>query len=189
MSASVAKELGTVLGSRLSIERIDLGLLNRIIIHNLLLEDQKGEELLKATRLSAKFDITSLFRGKIFISNVQLFGFNIQLNREHPEAAPNFQFVLDALASKDDKSKESHLDLRINSILVRRGRISYDVLSEAETPGKFNTSHIRLRNIRANVSLKALQNDSINAAIKRLGVEEEHSGFELTANTYISQTT
>lgn len=181
MSASVAKELGTLLGSRLSIERIDLGLLNRIIIHNLLLDDQNGEELLKATRLSAKFDITPLFRGKISISNVQLFGFNIQLNREHPEATPNFQFVLDALASKDDKPKESHLDLRINSILIRRGRISYDVRSEAETPGKFNASHLRLRNIRANVSLKALQNDSINAAIKRLGVEEEHSGFELKA--------
>ena len=29
------------------------------------------------------------------------------------------------------------------------------------------------------ISLKALQNDSVNAAIKRMSVEEEHSGFEL----------
>ena len=49
---------------------------------------------------------------------------------------------------------------------------------EKETPGKFNPQHLRLRNIIANISLKALQNDSINAAIKRLSIEE-HSGFEL----------
>ena len=53
------------------------------------------------------------------------------------------------------------------------------MLSEKETPGKFNPQHLRLRNIIANISLKALQNDSINAAIKRLSIEEEHSGFEL----------
>ena len=35
-----------------------------------------------------------------------------------------------------------------------------------------------LHNIIANISLKALQNDSINAAIKRLSVDEQ-SGFEL----------
>ena len=45
-------------------------------------------------------------------------------------------------------------------------------------PDKFNPQHIKLHNIIANISLKALQNDSINAAIKRLSVDEQ-SGFEL----------
>ena len=39
----------------------------------------------------------------------------------------------------------------------------------------------------ANISLKALQNDSINAAIKRLSIEEEHSGFELKKDVYKRQ--
>lgn len=179
ISVLVSKELASLLGSNLTIGRMDMGLLNRIIIDDLLLKDQSGKEMLKVTRLSAKFDILPLFNGKISISNVQLFGFNINLEKQTPEAKPNFQFVLDAFASKDTIKKESNLDLRINSLLIRRGKVSYDVLSEKETPGKFNPQHIRLRNIIANISLKALQSDSINAAIKRMSIEEEHSGFEL----------
>ena len=53
------------------------------------------------------------------------------------------------------------------------------MLSAEETPGKFNARHVQLRNIIANISLKALQSDSVNAAIKRLSVEERNSGFEL----------
>lgn len=179
MSVFVANELASILNSKISIGRINIGLLNRIIIDDLLLDDQSGKEMLKVTRLSAKFDILPLFSGKISISNIQLFGFNINLSKQTPKDKPNFQFVLDAFASKDTVQKKNNLDLRINSLLIRRGKVSYDVLSEKETPGKFNPQHLRLRNIIANISLKALQNDSINAAIKRLSIEEEHSGFEL----------
>nr|HRL84844.1 translocation/assembly module TamB [Bacteroides uniformis] len=179
MSVFVANELASILDSKISIGRINIGLLNRIIIDDLLLDDQSGKEMLKVPRLSAKFDILPLFSGKISISNIQLFGFNINLSKQTPKDKPNFQFVLDAFASKDTVQKKNNLDLRINSLLIRRGKVSYDVLSEKETPGKFNPQHLRLRNIIANISLKALQNDSINAAIKRLSIEEEHSGFEL----------
>ena len=167
MSVFVANELASILDSKISIGRINIGLLNRIIIDDLLLNDQSGKEMLKVTRLSAKFDILPLFSGKISISNIQLFGFNINLSKQTPKDKPNFQFVLDAFASKDTVQKKNNLDLRINSLLIRRGKVSYDVLSEKETPGKFNPQHLRLRNIIANISLKALQNDSINAAIKR----------------------
>ena len=179
MSVLVAKELSSVLGSRLTIGRINIGLLNRIIIDDLMLNDQSGKELLKVGRLSAKFEILPIFNGRISIGNVQLFSFNANLEKPTPQATSNFQFVLDAFASKDTVKKKSNLDLRINSLLIRRGRVSYDVLSAERTPGKFNPQHIRLSNILANISLKALQSDSINAAIKRMSVEEDHSGFEL----------
>lgn len=64
-------------------------------------------------------------------------------------------------------------------MLIRRGKLSYNVLSAQNTPGKFNPQRIQLQNIIANISLKAIQNDSINAAIKRMSVEEANSGFEL----------
>lgn len=179
MSVFVADELASVLDSRLTIGRIDMGLLNRIIIDDLLLDDQSGKEMVKVSRLSAKFDILPLFNGKISISSVQLFGFNVNLNKQTPESKPNFQFVLDAFAPKNTIQKQNNTILRINSLLIRRGKISYDVLSEKETPAKFNPQHICLRNIIANISLKTLQSDSINATIKRLSIEEEHSGLEL----------
>ena len=178
LAVLVAHELSSTLNTNVSIGKIDMGLLNRIIIDDLWLEDQNNDEMLKVARVSAKFEILPLFNGKIRINSVQLFGFNINLSKQTPESSPNFQFIIDALASKDDTPKDNNIDLRINSILIRRGKLSYDVLSADSTPGRFNPQHISLQNIIANISLKALQKDSLNVAIKRLSIEEQ-SGFEL----------
>ena len=179
MSVFVAEELSDLLNTRVTIGRINIGLLNRIIIDDVLLDDQDEQEMLKVTRLSAKFDIMPFFKGKISISSVQLFGFNINLQKKTPDSPPNFKFVLDAFASNDTVKKDNSLDLRINSILIRRGRMAYHVLSEEETPGKFNAKHVQLQNIIANISLKALSKDSINLGIKRLSLDEKVSGFSL----------
>ena len=179
MSVFVAEELSDLLNTRVTIGRINIGLLNRIIIDDVLLDDQDEQEMLKVTRLSAKFDIMPFFKGKISISSVQLFGFNINLQKKTPDSPPNFKFVLDAFASNDTVKKDNSLDLCINSILIRRGRMAYHVLSEEETPGKFNAKHIHLQNIIANISLKALSKDSINLGIKRLSLDEKVSGFSL----------
>ena len=179
MSVFVAEELSDLLNTRVTIGRINIGLLNRIIIDDVLLDDQDEQEMLKVIRLAAKFDIMPFFKGKISISSVQLFGFNINLQKKTPDSPPNFKFVLDAFASNDTVKKDNSLDLRINSILIRRGRMAYHVLSEEETPGKFNAKHIHLQNIIANISLKALSKDSINLGIKRLSLDEKVSGFSL----------
>ena len=165
--------------SDLRIEKVYIGFLNRIVIEGLELNDLSGKEMLKVTRLSAKFDILPLFKKQISISNIQLFGFNAALEKQTPESLPNYHFILDALASQDTTKRNDDLHLRINSLLIRRGEISYDVRSEKKTPGKFNPDHLHFNNIIATISLKALQKDSINAFIKRFSVEEKNSGFQL----------
>ena len=178
LSSILSKELSKLLQTEVTVGHVDVGLLNRIIVEDILLEDRQGEEMLKVARLSARYEILPLLNGRFSINSVQLFGFAFHLNRENPEAVPNYQFVLDALAPKDTLKKETNLDLRINSLLVRRGKIKYDVLSEPETPGRFNASHIDVENFAATISLKALKKDSLNAAIKRLSFTEQ-SGFAL----------
>ena len=90
-----------------------------------------------------------------------------------------FTLSLIHISSKDTVKKESSLDLRINSVLIRRGRMAYHVLSEEKTPGKFNAKHVQLQNIIANISLKAMSRDSLNLGIKRLSFDEKASGFSL----------
>lgn len=176
MSILVANSLSSALDTKITVGNINVGLLNRIIIDDLLIEDRSEEEMIKVSRLSVKFDLPTLLRGKMSINNVQLFGFNIHLTKETPQSDLNLKFIIDAFSSENESKQ--HLDLRINSFLIRRGKFAYDVLSEEETPGKFNSQHIKLQNIIGSISLKALQNDSVNAHIKRLSLEEQ-SGFEL----------
>ena len=128
VSSIASNELSKLLGTEVSIGNINLGFLNRIILEDVHMKDEQGAELLSVARVSAAYDIIPLFDGKIDISSAQLFGFNAHLNKETPDAKPNFQFIIDALSS--DSKEPSHIDLRINSLLVRRGNVTYDVLSE-----------------------------------------------------------
>ncbi len=178
LSVIASNELSKLFHTEVTIGNIDLGLLNRIIITNLRVKDQQGADLLYIARFSAKVDVPALTHQKIRINSVQLFGMNARLQKTTPASAPNFQFILDALASKDTVPKENHIDLRINSILIRRSHLSYDLLTAPSTPGKFNTNHIDINDLSAMLSLKALTSDSINAHIRRMSFTE-HSGFRL----------
>ena len=105
MSVFVAEELSEVLNTKVVIGRINMGLLNRIIIDDVLLDDQSGRKCSKS-HVCLPSSILCPFKGKISISSVQLFGFNINLRKETPDSPPNFKFVLDAFASKDTVKKE-----------------------------------------------------------------------------------
>ena len=179
VSGLVSKELSKLLGSRVSIENINMGLLNRIILEDLRIHDENDEELLRVTRTSVTYEIIPLLDGKIDISSAQLFGFNARLAQETPDSKPNFQFIIDALSSEDN-DEPTLIDLRINSLLIRRGHVTYDVLSESSNPGVFTPNHLSLDNIRANISLKALRSDTLNASVKQMSLEEANSGFELS---------
>ena len=174
---AVASELSTIIGSEVGLEKVNIGLFNRILVNGLSVKDKEGKEILKVNRLSASFDILPLLQKKIRINTVQLFGFNFVLEKENKDAQLNIQYILDAFASKEKKEK-SALDLRVNYVLLRNGSFNYDVLSE-DTLGKgLDLSHINIENISANISLKKFNPDSINLNIKRLAFKETN-GFEM----------
>ena len=54
LAAFVAHELSSTLNTHVSIGKINMGFLNRIIIDDLWLEDQNKDEMLKGARTSAK---------------------------------------------------------------------------------------------------------------------------------------
>ena len=183
----VAGALKEKLGTTVSIGKINLGLLNRVIIDDILIYDQQKQEMVRANRLSAKVELTPLAQGKIAISSAQIFGVNASFYRNDSLSAPNFQFVLDSLASKDT-TQHKPLDLRINSFIMRHSSISYDQRDVAPTPGRFNPSHLHVKNISAHIILKALTDDSLNVKVKRLafseqsGLNVQRTAFQLIAN-------
>ena len=101
MASIISSELRKILNTEVSVGHIELGLFNRLHVENVLLDDLQGEEMLNVHRLSARFELKPLLEGRIVINSVQLIGFDIRLKKENPESVPNFQFVLDAFASKD----------------------------------------------------------------------------------------
>ena len=178
MASAISNSLEQVLRTEVSIGHISFDIFKRIIIEDVYLHDKQGEKMIAISRLSARYELQSLLEDKIVINSIQLLGFHVNLKKETPKSEINIQFLLDAFAGKDTLKEESDIDLRINSVLIRRGTVNYDVTSIPETPGLFNSSHIGINNLEATISVKALKNDSLNATIRRFAFKEK-SGLEL----------
>lgn len=178
----VSNVISQKLGTEVTIGRVNPGLLNRIIIDDVVLLDQQHQELLRAARLSVKIDLLPLTKGKISISSAQLFGTQVNIYRHDVKSPFNFQFIVDSLASKDTID-HTPLDLCINSLIIRHSSINYDQNDQQMTEGHFNPSHIRLRDISAHINLKTLTDDSLNINVKRLGFSEL-SGLNVNRLTF-----
>lgn len=137
--------------------------------------------MLKAGRISAKFDIIDLSRGRITITSAQLFALQARLYKSAPDKQPNFQFVLDSLASKDTETK-STLDLAIKSLVIRNGHVIYDEKYVARTQ-LFTPNHINIDKISTHIMLNKLSNDSLNIYTKKFSCVEQ-SGLAINDFTF-----
>ena len=79
VGSKVSAVLSEALGTTVSIGRVDLGFLDRIIIDDVTILDQQRQPMLIITRLSAKVDYLPLTQGRISISSAQLFGAHARL--------------------------------------------------------------------------------------------------------------
>ena len=173
LGSKAGTALSEKLGTNATVGRVELGLFNRIIIDNVCIPDLQGDTLLRASHLSVKASLLPLLKGRIDISSAQLFGAHVRLYQEDSLAAPNWQFVVDALSSDNDSTESTPLDLHIGSVIVRHSSVSYDRGDAFTTPGRFNPAHIAINDISAHIMLKSLTPDSLSINLKRLSLREQ----------------
>lgn len=166
------RQLEAMLGVPVGFDRIEFSPFNRLELFGVLLPDQKGDTLLYANKVAVGIDLWALTGGQVCLNNIQLFGVDARISKETPESPTNLQFVIDAFAPGEKKEKKP-IDLRINSAAIRRSRVSYDVLSEPKKPtGVFDANHVAISDLIATLSVKAMNQDSLNMYVKRLSFVE-----------------
>lgn len=177
LGSQISKTLETKLNTKVTIDKVNLGFLNRIIIDGLTIYDQRSEKMISASRMAAKIDYYQLMKnGRIYISSAQLFGFNGNFYKHAFKSVPNYQFVLDSLASKDNSNRKN-MELSINSLVIRHGTLKYDRQDKPEKTG-FNTNHIDIKEISAHFILPYYTSDSLSINVKKLSLKEK-SGLNL----------
>lgn len=186
MTQTVAETLSERLGTEVDIETIEVGLFNRLILKNVTLQDQQQKPLLQAGLITGKIELRELLKNRITLRTVSLLDTEIQLYREQKDKPTNFQFIIDALSSKEKGGDKP--DVSIHSLILRRVNLSYHEYDRPRTPGLLNPGHLDFKQIDANLSLKAITTDSLNLRVRSLGFNEgcgigvEHLQFRLTAN-------
>lgn len=169
LGKTVSGALGDKLGTSVSVERVDLGFLNRVIIDGLTVDDQQGRQMLRASRMSLKIDMLPLLHritgtsGKISVSSAQLFGMDCHLSPGDSITPANYQFVIDAFSSND--TTHTPLDIHVGSLIVRR----CNVRIEGEKP-------VALNGISAHLTMPYLTDDSVSLMVKELAVKANTEG-------------
>ena len=177
LGSEIAGALAQKFGTKVQVGRIDLGFFNRIIIDDVMMYDQQGDSMLYASRASAKIDILPTLHGKISVTSAQLFGLRANLYKQTAQSKPNFQFVLDSLASKDT-TQHKPLDLHIGSLIIRHGNVCYNQRDVASVSGLFSPKHIGVQNLSAHIILDHLTDHNIRLNVKKLAFDDE-SGLQL----------
>ena len=171
LTRTVARTLSEHVGAKVAIGDIEVGLFNRVTLRDVSLTDPYGRSLLSGRLISAKIALAPLFEGKISLHTIALLDLDVRLHQDQAGGPTNIQFLIDAFSSGKKKSS-SKLDLRVNSLIVRRSHVSWDKRYEPWTDGRFDVNHLDLSDIDANVSLKTLTPDSLNLRVRNLRLRE-----------------
>lgn len=174
LRAVSVEALTEVLYVPLSIERVKLSPFSRVELFGTMIPDQQGDTLLYAKKIGAGINYYDLILvNQISLDNIQLFGADVRIKRETPISDTNIQFIIDAFAQEEQETPPP-INLRINSAMIRRCKVSYDVLSERrKEKNLFDPNHIAVQDLTTTIALRSFNRDSINVHIKRLACKEQ----------------
>ena len=173
----VANAIANKLGTQVTIERVDLGLLNRIIIDDIIILDQKGKHMLQSARIAAKISLADLIDGKVNVVSAQLFSPKLSLYKVSETEKPNFQFVIDSLSSKDTTSSKP-LNIAVSSLIMRHGEVAYDRYDIPRKSNILDLDHIHIKDFNIYASLPSITGDTFDVKIRKLSLCEQ-SGLNL----------
>lgn len=165
--------------NNMSIGKLSFKPFNRIELEDVYVEDLKGDTLLFAEKFSASCSLLKLLKNRLLIRSVGLDDFVIKINRDNPEGDFNFKFFVDAFQSDSQETASSEMEIRINDIVLKKGRLQYDVLSEpAAGTGYFDVNHICISNLQTNIDLNSIDLENLNIAVEKLSFFEQ-SGLNI----------
>lgn len=161
--------------SRVTIERMRISPLGRIVLDDVKIYDQQDTLMLQASRMAATIDFLPLLKKKIRISGAQLISAKAKFYKENDEKPCNFQFFIDAFTNKNSKRK---VDLSFGLLVLRHCDISFDRLYKPHSPGKFNPNHLHLNDLRLTTKVLFKQQDTLSIDLRNLAFVEQ-SGLQV----------
>jgi translocation and assembly module TamB len=137
------------LHTRVEIGSMSIGLPNKVILHNVYLEDQVKDTLLSGGTIKTDLDLFKLFSNEVNIHNMELDDVTAKVKRILPDTVFNFQFIVDAFLTdktkKPDTATTAVMKLDIRNLLLNNFNVVYnDVITG-------NDMHAHVNYLKANI--------------------------------------
>ena len=181
-------ELSELLDTKVTIGRVVFNPLNEVAIFDVHLPDREGRTLAEIERIGAGISIYDLLSdGRIVFDYAEVVGLDARAVRVDKKSPFNFQFIVDALKPKDKRRPPKKFDVELDMVVLRKCKLSLDVMSEPHKKSGFDANHINVGRLSADISIPKLKNDTFDFEVKRLSFSER-GGFSLndfTADLHI----
>lgn len=177
---SVAEtELTNLLGNEVSIGNVVYHPFNTVVINGVRVDDDHGKPALTAARVAARFELWTFLNTGSFEFDYAIIDVpEVSIYRADPQAPLNIADIIDHLKPKDPNKEPSNYNLKIGTVVVRNGRFHYDVLSEPDSTGKFNPTHIHVSDIDLHAYIRRGSRECWDVDLETLSFSE-HSGLIL----------
>ena len=163
------------LGTRISIDRVDIGLFYRVSLDGFYVEDFQRDTLLYAGRLDARIKSLGLFGGGLVFSRAELSDARFCL-RETPDGEMNIKQVVDKLSKKDKARAEGKFRLEIERLETEGLDFCMERLEHRNPSYGVDFADMHLIDIRAELKNFTIDGPVIHTDIGRLAMRER-SGF------------
>ena len=173
---SLTDLLSEQINSRITIDGdAEVNWLNQVVLNDLTIYDQQNDTLIYARRAMVAFDLLPLLSHHLVLNTCQLIDFDIRTYRASADSAANYQFLIDAFKRDDDPNRKPFIqELDLNAILLRQGRLSYDVLDRSPlVDSPIDPNHVSIDKLSANLHVHGNQ-----LLIKKFHCEEHNSSIK-----------
>ncbi len=168
-------ELSKLLGTEVSIGSVYLSPSGEVRLTDVNVPTPDGGKCLFVKRLGAGIDLGKLiFDHKICFNYAEIVGLDGALSQKEEKGPWNIQFIIDAFKPKDPNKPPTKFDIKLRNVVIRRADISVDRLwKPCLADGRIDFNHLKIENLRMDVTMPRLKNDDFSIDLRRLALREK----------------
>ncbi len=175
LTQQIAKQISKNLNAKFDVGRVDIVFFNRLLLRDIYIEDQEGNTLLRAGRLSATIHRLNTTKRSVVFNQIMLHDAEINL-RSDADSVMNLQFIVDALRSED--TTKTRWDIAINAVNFKDSKLSFRRHDPESREYGINFQDIELSRFNFLANRIHTTTDSVHFNIMYLNFTEK-SGFRL----------
>lgn len=175
---SVAQLLSEELNTRVTVEgEAEVDWRNQVILNKLTIYDQQNDTLLYARRVMMAYEVWPLLQHNLVLNTCQLIDFQLNAQKQENDSVANYQFVIDALKSKDPNNSSFIEKLDLNAILLRQGRLKYNqyTLENLRTNLHLHDKHLEIKKLHFQSSGAFVRLNKVDLELDKLQYLTEKS--------------
>ncbi|CAM4275346.1 translocation/assembly module TamB [Flavobacterium terrigena] len=167
-----------------SIGKIEIGLPKKFILNDVYFQSQTGDTLLSGEKIAVNLSLFKLFDDEIEINSISLKNITANVKRDK-DSIFNFDYIIDAFASKTAKSNEKEMKFSIHNISLENIRMHFD---DAITKNNLNVSLANFETRMKVFDLKKMDFEIPKIKLHGLSVKLKQGELlrEITTNTVVT---